>query len=331
MDEQVWPQYTQNLCGSSQHEHLEYEEVQAPFSALMESIGSNRALKWICKYPQDMHRMLRMLTEQTYISCKEMTVKGVPVISLADPSAIPELMGEKRYQEFAAFYVILLLKKLFPYLDKTVIHLCPRTSLLLEKSGLVRAKVFHYENGDYADAVLTCAKDKEIRILGHRCIHTENHVDGCCYALELNPPKIKIQQMQETDWQEVAGIYNEGIISKKATVVEKLPEKEAWFAAHKKCLVARYLENVIGFVALNKEEIPQVSVYVEQDFQCQCVGTALLKEMQNGSEKKLQSLIFEKNRHSICLHEKCGFKKTGDCCFPQDPRKVLIYEWEKEE
>ena len=303
-------------------------KVQAPFSALMMLIGSNRTFKWICAHPREMHWALQTLTEKTFDFCREAISRGVPILSLADPSGMLELLGEKRYQEFCAFYAILLLRKLMPYLDETVVHICPRTSLILERLQLIHGEMHHFTHENYAGVVLQYAKQREVHIMGHRCINLEHSVDNRAYILTLNPPASCILPMEEKDWSRVSEIYNEGIQSKKATIVKILPEKEQWLAAHSVCLVAKFLGNIIGFIALSKKEIPEVSVYIEKDFQGQGVGTALLKALQSRTTQKIRALIFENNVMSIRLHEGCGFENVGTFCFAEDERRVRIYEWE---
>lgn len=302
-------------------------KVQAPFSALMVLIGSNRTFKWICAYPREMHRALRELTQRTADFCLEAISRGTPLISLADPSGMLELLGKKRYQEFCAFYVVLLLRKLLPHLDQAAVHICPRTSLILEKFQLVHADMYHYETKNYANAVLKYAEQRDNRIIGHRCINAEYARDDRIYVLNLELPETQVRLMKEKDWEAISRVYDEGIQSKKATIVKELPAKEQWLAAHPKCLVAEYLGNVIGFAALNDKTIPELSVYIEKDFQNQGVGSALLKAMQEETEGKIRSLIFETNIPSIHLHEKQGFQEVGAFYFAEDPRKVLVYEW----
>lgn len=303
-------------------------KVQAPFSALMMLVGTNRTFKWLCAYPREMHRALRLLTERTSQFCIEAISKGTPIISLADPSGMLELLGEKRYKEFCAFYMLRLLRKLYPYLDKSVAHVCPRTSLLLDKFNIVRAEVFNYEKENYADAILECVPHEDKRILGHRCINAEHFADNRIFVLTPSQPEIKVRTMKEDDWEVVSEIYSEGIQSEKVTIVKELPRKTEWFSTYEKCWVAEYLGNVIGFVAVNKKDIPELSVYIEKDFQCMGVGSALLDEVQSRMTGKIRSLIFEKNLPSVHLHEKNGFRQKDFFYFDNDTRRVLVYEWE---
>ena len=303
-------------------------KVQAPFSALMLLTGSDRAFQWICSYPAEMHRALRTLTERTAGFCIEAIARGTPLLSLADPSGMPELLGKRRYEEFCAFYTLLLLRKLYPHLEQAVAHICPRTSLVLEKLGLLHAEVRRTRTDRYADAVLELAADSTVRWLGHRCINAEQTAETRAFVLHPDPPSVCIRPMEDADWDAVARIYGDGIRSGKATVVKTLPEKRQWLAAHRECLVAEHLHHVVGFAALGGGAVPEISIYIEDDFRRLGVGTALITRLQSRTEGKIRSLIFACNEPSIRLHEKMGFCKTDSFRFADDPRPVLVYEWE---
>ena len=133
--------------------------------------------------------------------------------------------------------------------------------------------------------------------------------------------------MKENDWEAVSRIYGEGINTRNITIVKELLEKKQWFAEYIKCLVAEYLGNIIGFAAVNNKMIPEISVYIENDYHHEGVGSKLLTELQNQNDS-LRSVIFESNIPSIRLHKKMGFKKTGSFYFENDARRVLVYDWE---
>ena len=61
--------------------------------------------------------------------------------------------------------------------------------------------------------------------------------------------------------------------------------------------------------------VAEVSVYVGNNSKGEGVGKALLQELVKTSESlglwTLQAGIFEENKASIALHEKCGFRLVG--------------------
>lgn len=90
-------------------------------------------------------------------------------------------------------------------------------------------------------------------------------------------------------------------------------------------MVAEHLHHVVGFAALGGGAVPEISIYIEDDFRRLGVGTALITRLQSRTEGKIRSLIFAGNEPSIRLHEKMGFCKTDSFRFADDPRPVLVY------
>ena len=135
----------------------------------------------------------------------------------------------------------------------------------------------------------------------------------------------EINKMKNTDWNQVADIYLEGINTKKATFQTEVPTFEEWNSVHiESCrLVARSDDGIVlGWVALSKTSsrcvymgVAEVSVYIGEKFRGIGVGKALLKTVIEESEEKgywtLQSGIIRENEVSIELHKRCGFRIVG--------------------
>jgi phosphinothricin acetyltransferase len=133
-----------------------------------------------------------------------------------------------------------------------------------------------------------------------------------------------VDSMRDTDWQQVAAIYFEGIITGKATFQNEVPTREQWDSSHlKSCrIVARLEDKIVGWAALSPtssravyEGVTEVSVYVRQGYRGMGVGEALLGELIRLSEENgiwtLQSGIMRQNTSSIVLHKKSGFREIG--------------------
>ena len=135
---------------------------------------------------------------------------------------------------------------------------------------------------------------------------------------------IEIDQMCESDWEDVRRIYLEGIKTGNATFQQDAPSWEEWDKGHvSECrLVARTQGTVIGWAALSPTSsrcvysgVAEVSVYVSQDHRGNGVGRRLLKRIIEDSEEHgfwtLQSGIFPENTASLELHKKSGFREVG--------------------
>ncbi|BCN28929.1 GNAT family N-acetyltransferase [Anaeromicropila herbilytica] len=133
-----------------------------------------------------------------------------------------------------------------------------------------------------------------------------------------------IDEMHSTDWPEVSAIYLAGIKTEIATFQNEIPSWEEWNQGHSKCcrLVARSDDQVLGWVALSPVSgrcvyagVAEVSIYINESSRGNGIGTALLNELINQSEKAgywtLQSGIIKENISSRELHSKCGFREIG--------------------
>ncbi|WP_186578263.1 GNAT family N-acetyltransferase [Aquibacillus kalidii] len=136
--------------------------------------------------------------------------------------------------------------------------------------------------------------------------------------------KIVIDKMYTEDWDEVRGIYLDGIATGNATFQKEAPTWEQWDNAHvPECrLVARIAGQVVGWAALSPVSsrcvysgVGEVSVYVSQWRSGKGIGSLLLNSLIKISEQNdfwtLQSGVFPENKGSLQLHKKCGFREVG--------------------
>ena len=133
-----------------------------------------------------------------------------------------------------------------------------------------------------------------------------------------------IDNMKESDWEQVRSIYLEGIATGNATFETSAPEWAKWDADHlaEPRLVHREVEKLCGWAALSRVSgrcvyagVAEVSVYVAGDCRGRGVGRELLTELVKRSELAslwtLQAGVFPENRASIELHKRCGFREVG--------------------
>ena len=102
------------------------------------------------------------------------------------------------------------------------------------------------------------------------------------------------------------------------------PSFDEWDATYlKDCRLVSVLDGkVVGWIAIRPTStreaywgVVEVSIYIDDAYQGQGVGTALLNALIEESEKcgfwTLYSAIFSINTASIALHKKCGFREIG--------------------
>jgi Sortase and related acyltransferases len=142
--------------------------------------------------------------------------------------------------------------------------------------------------------------------------------------LGVKSMKYRTEEMKQSDWEQVKNIYLEGIKTGVATFQSEAPTWESWDKGHLDCcrLVARSQCDILGWVALSPtssrscyEGVVEVSIYIDEKYKGQGVGTELLLSIIKQSEEKgiwsLYCSIIRENEASIELHKKCGFREIG--------------------
>ena len=135
---------------------------------------------------------------------------------------------------------------------------------------------------------------------------------------------MEIKKITVEDYQQVAKIYLEGIVTGNATFQTDAPDWEGWDKSYlPDCRIAAFEGNVMaGWAALTPVSsrcvyagVAEVSVYVAVNFRGKGVGKLLLAKLAEESEAiglwTLQSGIFPENAGSIKIHEQCGFRVIG--------------------
>jgi L-amino acid N-acyltransferase YncA len=138
----------------------------------------------------------------------------------------------------------------------------------------------------------------------------------------------EIRAATPSDIKSITEIYNDAVLNTTATFdhdIQTEEERMQWLIHRKSMhpvIVGLINNEVAGWAALSPwnpkkgyDIIAEVSVYVHPEFQFQGLGSKLLHEIIiQGSKVGLHSLlsrITTDNIHSIHLHEKEGFVKTG--------------------
>jgi uroporphyrinogen-III decarboxylase len=148
-------------------------KVSAPYSILASRVEMKTFYRWLLKHSLETHHALQTITTKLIERINRSAASGTKIISLADPYANPDIAGIARYKEFAASYVI---KTLSGITSNLVIHLCPHTSILLEKFNYIKTKKIPLtrQARPLIDALFELSAQTNITITGHQCIHSDN-------------------------------------------------------------------------------------------------------------------------------------------------------------
>lgn len=135
---------------------------------------------------------------------------------------------------------------------------------------------------------------------------------------------IRLREMTEADWPEVAAIWAEGIATGNATFETEPPSWAAFDATRRSeaRFVAEDGGRVVGWAALSPVSsrpcyagVAENSVYVASAARGRGVGTALMAALADAAAAAgvwtIQTSVFPENTASIALHERAGFRVVG--------------------
>ena len=135
---------------------------------------------------------------------------------------------------------------------------------------------------------------------------------------------VAIRLFNAADWKAVAGIYEQGIVTRNATFETQVPDYDSWIKKFNSHLlwVALDDDKVVGWAGLQPvsvrkvyQGVVEVTIYVHNAASGMGIGTALMKhlivESENAGIWTLYASIFPENTASIRLHLSNGFREIG--------------------
>lgn len=136
---------------------------------------------------------------------------------------------------------------------------------------------------------------------------------------------IKIRAFEQSDFDAVAAIYQQGIDTGIATFQTSVKTWHEWdetLLPHSRLVATDEHNQVLAWAALSSVSnrcvyggVAEVTIYVSSSAQGRGVGKALLNALVVSSEQagiwSLKAGIFPQNIASIKLHETCGFRILG--------------------
>jgi L-amino acid N-acyltransferase YncA len=136
--------------------------------------------------------------------------------------------------------------------------------------------------------------------------------------------EVIFRPMIEADWSQVVEIYKQGIDTGNATFETEIPNWDKWNSGHiQACRIVAVTENeIIGWAALVPVStrkvysgVAEVSIYISNKYQGLKIGSKLLKQLIEESEKNgfwtLQAGVFPQNKSSLKIHQNNGFRIVG--------------------
>jgi uroporphyrinogen-III decarboxylase len=142
-------------------------KMNGPYSVLASLVKPELFYRWCAKHRHAIHAALDSITASLETYLDSSIDSGADIVSLADPYAKVSILGEKRYREFTAAYLLRLLRGIKG--KKAVVHLCPHTSIPLVQFGYFKVKEIPVKSDSYLDALM---HRKGPLLLGNRCVYS---------------------------------------------------------------------------------------------------------------------------------------------------------------
>lgn len=155
------------------------------FSILATLIEPFKLYKSMKKEPEKLHKALSFINERLSLYIIDALKSGAFVISFADPMGLYALMGKNSYIEFIADYQKELFLSLVPYLTSSILHLCGKNSVDLQRVGFIKKEQLECSQLTYGKELLKRAEDPDFKICGFGCINEEDEKKQWIYKLTM--------------------------------------------------------------------------------------------------------------------------------------------------
>ena len=149
--------------------------VEGPFTIISSLIDQRSFYKGIRKNKETIEYCMTVVENSIIKYILEGIKRGANIISYADPCGSLDIVGPKIYKEISGKSTYKILKRVEDKLEHSIIHICGKTSIGLQKLGFIESYSMNYnESYTYGDSICSILEDKEIKIIGHSCIKKTN-------------------------------------------------------------------------------------------------------------------------------------------------------------
>jgi len=146
--------------------------VEGPFTILSSIIDPMIFYKGTRNNVERIDKFLMVLENNIVSYIIEGIKRGAKIISYGDPVGSLDIVGPKIYQQYSGKISCNILKRVEPYLENSIIHLCGKTSTAFEKYGLSVSKGISFDKEmTYGNAINEILQDmKNVNFIGNACI-----------------------------------------------------------------------------------------------------------------------------------------------------------------
>jgi uroporphyrinogen-III decarboxylase len=146
--------------------------VEGPFTIIASLIDPMIFYKGIRKHKEIVDKFMRMIEDNVVAYILAGIERGARIISYGDPVGSLDIVGPKVYQEISGQTTYNILKRVEPFLDGRIVHICGKTSMAFDKLGFSESYPIEVEEElTYGEAILQLMNsNQEIKFIGHTCI-----------------------------------------------------------------------------------------------------------------------------------------------------------------
>ncbi|MDF2547746.1 MAG: hemE3 [Anaerosolibacter sp.] len=146
--------------------------VEGPFTIISSLIDPMIFYKGIRKNKERIDKFMKMIEDNIVKYILAGIARGAKIISYGDPVGSLDIVGPKVYQEISGQTTYNILKRIEPFLDGRIVHLCGKTSTAFDKLGFSETYAIEAnEDLTYGEAILQLMNsNQKIKFIGHACI-----------------------------------------------------------------------------------------------------------------------------------------------------------------
>jgi uroporphyrinogen-III decarboxylase len=146
--------------------------VEGPFTIISSLIDPMLFYKEMRNSKETIEKILKAIEDNIVNYILEGIKRGAKIISYGDPVGALDIVGPKVYKDYSGKTAYNVLKRVEPYLEDVIIHLCGKTSTAFEAMGLSKSEALVVdEDITYGEAINRILKErKDVKFIGNACI-----------------------------------------------------------------------------------------------------------------------------------------------------------------
>lgn len=151
-------------------------DVTGPISVATSIMDTQIFYKSIRKEREIIDNLLKVIEDSIVEYIVEGIKQGADIISFADPTGTIDIVGPKLYKEISGRSTYNILKRIEDKLNKSICHICGKTSTSLEFVGLLEVEKVKVKGSNYYEMIENVKNERDdIKFIGHWCLKLKEY------------------------------------------------------------------------------------------------------------------------------------------------------------